>query len=80
MTHHGIVQNGSIVLADGVSLPEGAHVEIIVKSTEVTATGQPTLLGLLEFAGTLHGLPADFAAEHDHYIHGTPKRAKQGDQ
>lgn len=24
--------------------------------------------------GLLNGLPADFAAQHDHYIHGTPKR------
>jgi hypothetical protein len=28
----------------------------------------------LEVAGTAEGLPPDFAAEHDHYIHGTPKR------
>jgi hypothetical protein len=24
--------------------------------------------------GLLNGLPADFSAQHDHYIHGTPKR------
>ena len=28
---------------------------------------------LLRYAGCLEGLPADFAAEHDHYIRGTPK-------
>jgi hypothetical protein len=30
--------------------------------------------GLLEIAGSAQGLPADFAQQHDHYIHGTPKR------
>jgi hypothetical protein len=29
---------------------------------------------LLQFAGIIEG-PVDLAAEHDHYIHGTPKRA-----
>lgn len=26
------------------------------------------------FIGKAHGLPSDFAAQHDHYIHGTRKR------
>ena len=29
---------------------------------------------LLELAGTAKGLPPDMAEQHDHYIHGTPKR------
>jgi len=29
---------------------------------------------LLELAGTAEGLPADLAEQHDHYLHGTPKR------
>ena len=29
---------------------------------------------LLELAGTAPNLPADFARNHDHYLHGTPKR------
>ena len=29
---------------------------------------------LLEIAGTAEGLPADFAENHDHYLHGAPKR------
>jgi hypothetical protein len=28
---------------------------------------------LLEIAGTAEGLPADFAENHDHYLHGAPK-------
>ncbi len=29
---------------------------------------------LLEFAGAAKGLPPDLAENHDHYLHGTPKR------
>jgi hypothetical protein len=29
---------------------------------------------LLEIAGTAEGLPADFAENHDHYLHGAPKQ------
>jgi hypothetical protein len=29
---------------------------------------------LLEFAGKAEGLPPDLAENHDHYLHGTPKR------
>lgn len=29
---------------------------------------------LLEVAGSVRGLPADFAQNHDHYLHGAPKR------
>lgn len=72
MTIHGTVVNGVIVPDIGEPLPEGARVEIVL-----TGESKPTLIGLLKFAGTLNDLPADFAAEHDHYIHGTPKRNQQ---
>ena len=29
---------------------------------------------LLEVAGTARGLPNDLAQNHDHYLHGTPRR------
>jgi hypothetical protein len=29
---------------------------------------------LLEFAGTAEGLPPGLAENHDHYLHGAPKR------
>ncbi|MBI5395687.1 MAG: hypothetical protein HZA91_10360 [Verrucomicrobia bacterium] len=29
---------------------------------------------LLEIAGTVEGLPPDYAENHDHYLHGVPKR------
>ena len=32
---------------------------------------------LLKLAGTVKGLPPDMAENHDHYIHGAPKRKRQ---
>ena len=29
---------------------------------------------LLEVAGTVEGLPSDYAENHDHYLHGRPRR------
>jgi hypothetical protein len=29
---------------------------------------------LLEVAGTIEGLPSDYAQNHDHYLHGLPSR------
>jgi hypothetical protein len=29
---------------------------------------------LLEIAGSAEGLPPDFAENHDHYLHGAPKK------
>ncbi len=72
MTFDGIVRNGTIVLEQGATLPEGTRVKVVADTHE--AESQPTLIGLLKLAGMAKDLPADFAAQHDHYIHGTPKR------
>jgi hypothetical protein len=56
-------------------VPDGTRVEITrqEQATEEGA-GKPTLAFLLKYAGCMPDLPADFAEQHDHYIHGTPKR------
>ena len=74
MVLEGTVRQGSIVLDQGV-LPEGTRLEIsVVDPAPVEETAQPTLTFLLKYAGCMPDLPSDFAAQHDHYIHGTPKR------
>jgi hypothetical protein len=72
MALEGTVTNGMIVLDPPQVLPEGARVEVVLKP----AADQPKTLRevLLENAGCMTDLPADFAAQHDHYIHGTAKR------
>lgn len=76
MTVNGIVQNGAIVLDNGATLPEGVRVEVIVKDAGEPTGGENVSLRdvLAGFAGCMEGLPPDMAAQHDHYLHGTPKR------
>jgi hypothetical protein len=72
MTLEGKVVNGQIVLTPREPLPEGRRVKIEVEEPE--STGNSLRDRLLQFAGSCPGLPADMAEQHDHYIHGTPKR------
>jgi hypothetical protein len=72
----GVISKGVVILDNDGGLPEGTPVEVIVKeeNRETSESGEPTLGGLLKFAGLAKGLPSDFAEQHDHYLHGTPKR------
>ncbi len=72
MTYRGHVKNGQITLDEPAPLPEGAEVQVeVVDNGEV----RPTIWDkLLKLAGTVEG-PEDWARNHDHYIHGTPKRS-----
>jgi hypothetical protein len=73
-TYTGQVRNGVIVLDAGTPpLPESTRVRVELVDPHGTAT--PSLSDRLgSVVGIARGLPADFAAQHDHYIHGTPKR------
>ena len=76
MSFEGTMLNGTVVFAEPTALPDGTLVEVVVRVPEVV---KPTFLGLMKLAGSLKNLPADFAAEHDHYIHGTPRRKPVSD-
>ena len=68
----GIVQNGVVVLDQPSTLKEGTRVRIAVEPLEADCKTLREVL--LSLAGTAEGLPSDMAEQHDHYIHGTPKR------
>lgn len=78
MTYSGRIKGGSVVLDEPVRLPEGAFVEVSVVESGTEARNvpaKPTLLeGLAELDGAADGLPPDLARNHDHYLHGLPKR------
>jgi hypothetical protein len=75
MTLQGTVVNGAIVLDQPITMPSGTRVEVIVtEQPPAEGEGKPTLAFLLKYAGCIPDLPPDFAAQHDHYLHGTPKR------
>jgi hypothetical protein len=78
MTYIGRIKGGSVVLDQPVRLPDGAAVEVSIVETKEPASDsdmRPTLReSLAALDGAAEGLPADLARNHDHYLHGLPKR------
>ena len=73
ITLPGTVTNGVVVLNGGPTVPDGTQVQVVIPVDPETAAS-PLGRVLLKYAGRAKGLPADMAAQHDHYLHGTPKR------
>ncbi len=71
MTLEGVVQNGTVILANGTTIPDGTRVQVIVPER---VNPEPTFASLLALAGTVNDLPSDMALNHDHYLHGHPKK------
>jgi hypothetical protein len=72
MSLWGTVQEGVVVFDAPADLPNGTKVEVLVRETPAAAS--PLGEKLLRHAGKAQGLPEDAAAQHDHYLYGTPKR------
>ena len=71
MVYSGHVQNGVVVFDQPVTLPNGTEVKVQV----VTPANRKTLAERFEgLIGAVSDLPEDLAAQHDHYVHGTPKK------
>ena len=68
MSYIGKIEKGNVVLPPEIKLPEGTPVRVEPVPPETLAK---RLQGVI---GTIEGLPPDFAANHDHYIHGMPKK------
>lgn len=79
MVYTGQIRNGAVVFDNG-SPPEGAkvRVEVLDAPAPIVQTTGPKTGGvwavLRKYAGSVKGLPPDFARNHDHYIHGAPKK------
>lgn len=72
MTVTARVHNHSIVLPAHVSIADGTLVEI--HTLEETPRTERGAAWMLKYAGVADDLPTDAAAQHDHYLYGTPKR------
>jgi hypothetical protein len=68
-----ILDNGLVALEGNPTLPAGTEVTVQV-ADEVSPDVLKLRETLLKYAGTVDGLPPDLAQNHDHYIHGAPKR------
>jgi hypothetical protein len=74
MSIRAVVHNDTIKLP--VHVPDGTRVEVVLP--QEAAVGDVDSAGsffdaIRDLVGSAEG-PADWAAEHDHYIHGIPKR------
>lgn len=75
MVVKGIVRGGVVVLEPGTSLQEGSQVRIEVVRPTAADSAVPTLYDRVQdFIGIADDLPADMADNHDHYLHGRPKK------
>jgi len=77
MNYKGTVKDGKIELENGIRLPDGTPVSVEVEETIQSSESEPkrTLYELFEgIIGKIDDLPEDFAENHDHYLHGTPKK------
>jgi hypothetical protein len=72
MVYYGHVKDGVVVLDETIGLPEGAQVQVAVLPPCV----EESSLGarLMKFSGEVEGLPTDLARNHDHYLHGAPRK------
>ena len=82
MTYTGTIRRGVVVLDGVATLNEGDRVVVrplndaaSVNNAEPPTAPESTLYEQFkDFIGICDGLPPDMAENHDHYIHGTPKR------
>ena len=76
MTYRGHVKSGVVVLDEPAELQEGEEVTVQVKRHGAASEQEaPTLYEQLQdVIGIAEGLPADLAENHDHYLHGHPKK------
>jgi hypothetical protein len=79
-TYTGEVRNGVVVFEGSApAVPSGTKVRIeLIEPIETELDSTPTLAErYASIIGIVEGLPADMAEEHDHYIHGTPRRSER---
>ena len=80
MELEGTVTGGIIVPDEGIDAPDGTRVRFeafqLPRETSVESD-LPALSfaeAMAEFCGAAKNLPDDYALNHEHYRHGTPKR------
>ena len=76
MTFRGIVKNGVVVLDGTAELSEGTEVRVepIARGESFPSEGPTLVEQFRDVIGTVPDLPFDMAEQHDHYLHGAPKR------
>ena len=73
MSFKGTVKNGVVVLPLEAKLPDGTAVEVIPEK-ELLPEDDPFLVTIRKIAKPRPHWPGDYALNHDHYLHGAPKK------
>lgn len=76
VVYRGIVKNGVVVLGEGADLPDGTEVRIepIAREESLSEEGPTLVEQFRDVIAAVPDLPSDMAEQHDHYLHGAPKR------
>jgi len=74
MPYRRHVRNGAVVLDEAVVLPEGARVTVMVLEDNLESPTNTLYERIAPFVGKARNLPPDAAQNHDHYLHGQPRR------
>jgi hypothetical protein len=81
MVYRGRIHNGVVLLNGSHTLEEGQPVSVrplrraAASPSSRKTDAIPSLYERLKpIIGIAKGLPSDLAAQHDHYLYGTPKR------
>ncbi len=70
----GEIRDG-VVVFEGPAPPLPLGTKVRVEPIAADEQSTPTLAERLKSViGSVTGLPSDMAEQHDHYLHGTPKR------
>lgn len=72
MSYTGTVEDGVVKLPPEAGWADGTKVR--VEPVEFQPERGRLVEKLRDIARSLPELPEDWASQHDHYIHGTPKR------
>jgi hypothetical protein len=79
MVYRGTIKSGVVILPADVTLPEGAEVFVsLADQPPGTTAGSGIWQKLTDLGRWAENLPTDMppdmAANHNHYLHGLPKR------
>ena len=72
--YFGIFKDGVVFPDSPIVLPNGTKVKIELMEQEKAEEISNLISDMKTLAGTATGLPPDLARNHDHYLHGTPKK------
>ncbi len=72
MSYRGTVRDGVVVLPAEAKLPDGTEVQVepILPQKQIPSFYER----YKEFCGIADDMPSDLAENHDHYLHGHPKK------